>query len=86
MQQIFSKSEAQAHAKALKALDDQIILEVNQLLAEGYANGMKKVTLSRPHGMTDPQWKALGEIIHDKSYIVNAESDQRDGEWYVIEL
>lgn len=86
MQQIFSKSEAQAQAKALKVLDDQIILDVNQLLAEGYANGMKKVTLSRPRGMTDLQWKALAEIIHDKCYIVNAESDQRDGEWYTIEL
>lgn len=86
MATIYSKSEAQAQAEAMKALSDEIIRDANQVIVEGYANGAKQVTFSKPHDMTTPQWRALGTMLEQKGYKVKAESCQRDGQWYTIEI
>lgn len=84
--EIISKSEAQAIAKRMKNIPDEVLEEVNMNISKGYALESSSVCYTKSHSMEEITWRALCEAIRMKGYKVKAESCQRDGQRIRIEL
>lgn len=84
--EIISKSEAQAIAKRMKNIPDEVLEEINMTISKGYALESSSVSYTKPHNMEEITWRALCEAIRVKGYKVKAESCQREGQWVHIEL